>query len=62
MKRFCIACVGFSVLCLAFSCGQQAFKRDGGAAQVSGSGTLFVHATSIRFDSNARRLLVPRVC
>jgi hypothetical protein len=48
MKRFCIACVGFSLLCLALSCGQQAFKRDSQAAQVS-SGTLFVHATPVGF-------------
>jgi hypothetical protein len=46
MKRFCIACVGFSLLCLAFSCGQQALKPDVQAAQAA-SGTLFVHATPV---------------
>ena len=48
MKRFCIACVGFSLLCLALSCGQQAFKRDAQAAQVSG-GPVYVHATPVGF-------------
>jgi hypothetical protein len=51
MKRFCIACVGFSMLCLAFSCGQQALKRDAQAAQASG-GPVFVHAKCLRFDPN----------
>ncbi len=46
MKRFCIACVGFSMLCLAFSCGQQALKRDAQASQASGC-PVFVHATCI---------------
>ncbi len=48
MKRFCIACLGFSLLCLALSCGQQAFKRDAQAAPAA-SGTLFVHATPVMF-------------
>ena len=50
MKRFCIGCVGFSLLCLALSCGQQAFKRDAQANPVS-TGILFVHATPVTFGA-----------
>ena len=49
MKRFYIACIGFSLLCLALACGQQALKRDAQAAQASG-GPVFVHATCLRFE------------
>jgi hypothetical protein len=32
MKKFLIGCVGFSALCLALSCGQQAAKQAANAA------------------------------
>jgi hypothetical protein len=59
MKRFCIACVGFSLLCVAFSCGQQAFKRGAQANQVS-SGTLFVHATPVMWDGKGMKPVGPK--
>jgi hypothetical protein len=61
MKRFCIGCVGFSLLCLALSCGQQAFKRD---AQANNnqlpSGTLFVHATPVAFGAKGLESAGPK--
>ena len=45
MKKFVLACVGFSLLCMVFACGQQAFKQPANAAAV-GSGGQWVHATT----------------
>jgi len=61
MKRFCLACVGFSLLCVAFSCGQQAFKQPANAAGVQ-PGSQWVHATMLSQDrepvqQNAKVLL-----
>src|SRR5579862_5726304 len=44
MKKLFLACVGFSLLCLAFSCGQQAFKQPANAAGDGQAGSQWVHA------------------
>jgi hypothetical protein len=46
MKKFLIGCLGFSALCLAFSCGQQAGKQPANAAGAQ-AGSQWVHAVRV---------------
>jgi hypothetical protein len=57
MKRFCLACVGFSLLCVAFSCGQQAFKQPANAAGVQ-PGSQWVHATTNYIPEQKTKVLL----
>jgi len=49
-NMFWSGCIGFSLLCVAFSCGQQAFKESTNAAGVP-AGSQWVHATPIDTSS-----------
>ena len=60
MKKFLIGCLGFSALCLAFSCGQQAGKQPANAAGAQ-AGSQWVHAVKVGdpTNDNMSGLLVP---
>lgn len=47
MKNLFLGCVGFSLLCLAFSCGQQALKQPANAAGGVQAGSQWVHAVRV---------------
>jgi hypothetical protein len=53
MKRLFTACLGFSLLCLALSCGQQALRRDAQAAQANAS-TVWVHAMAVEIAGTGK--------
>lgn len=44
MKKLFLGCVGFSLLCVVFCCGQQAFKQPANAAGGVPAGSQWVHA------------------